>query len=91
MCEERNYGERVLLKGGYWDDNTYSGLFEPSVDSMREFSCPYMGFRAYGESLSIYGADDAVNAGSGIYAYALNEKRGDRDTVVGFRASSELW
>lgn len=40
----------------------------------------------YGESVPIYGADDAVNAGSGIYACALNEKRGEYDTVVGFRA-----
>jgi hypothetical protein len=45
-----------------------------------------MGFRAYGESLPIYGADDAVNAGSGIYAYALNENRVECDAVVGFRA-----
>ena len=47
----------------------------------------YFWVRNYGESLPIYGADDAVNAGSGVYAYALNEKRGESDTVVGFRAS----
>ena len=87
MCEERNYGERVLLKGGYWDDNTYSGLFEPSVDSMREFSCPYMGFRAYGESMLYRGGDYGAKSWSGKYIAFVMMPRMYQYTAMGFRAS----